>query len=1192
MKTLFTLLAGVLLGSITQAAPVRHQANVAPAPTLEFIENKGQWAAPARYAAAIPGGRLFAEADGLRFALFDKIDLPGHHQAQPASEAAMRGHALELHFEGAAPAHITAEEPTTERRNYFLGADASHWARGVHSYRQLRYAGLWPGVEARLYENGQQRLEYDFVVSAGANAGAIGLRHPGADAVRLAADGRLQVQTSVGVLEELAPQAWQLDAQGQRQPVACRYALANGIVRFVLGRYDHSLPLTIDPVVVFATYTGSAANNWGFTATYDAQGSLYSGGIAFSPGYPVTLGAFQTAFSNQVDIALIKYNVTANGPAARVWASYLGGNQADFPHSLVVNSHGELLLLGSTGSNDFPTTAGAAQRAFRGGPPADPLGSGVSYYTGLPQGADMVISRFSADGSALLGSTYLGGTGNDGVLPLDVTATTPQLAHNYGDPFRGDIEVDAADNVYIASCTSSRDFPAARGFQSTYQGGTSDGVVCKLKSDLTGLLWGSYLGGSAADAAYSLQIVPGTGEVYVAGGTLSPNLPATAGALNPTAPGGIDGFVARISADGVTLRRTTYLGTSAYDQAQFVQLGADGGVYTLGQTLGAYPTTPGLYSNANGRQFIHKLSPDLSQTQLATVFGSGRGVVDIVPTAFLVDRCDRVFVAGWGGADNTNRFNGAPYLGANDGSSTAGLPVTPNAMQPTTSGNGFYVMQLAAGLGALGYGTFYGSDSDHVDGGTSRFDPRGVVYQAVCSCFSFAGFPVPPGANTYSPTNGSIYTGNGLINFGCNNAAFVLNFQPDIAQAGPDQDVCVAAGPLPLGGSPGGGTWSGPGVSGSAAAGFFFTPTPALLGTQVLTYTVASTSACSTTSTRRQTVTPTPAVALTPLPVVCSASSLKQLLTATPTGGTWSGPGVSGAAATGFYFDATATGAGTFQLTYALPASQCGTQATLPVTVAAPVPAQVLPDTVVCTRNFRPIPLRGTPAGGVWAGYGVSGSVATGYFLTLPPDFTTTSSFTFDVVYNVRTAGGCASRATRRITIAPQLVPTAAWAVVACPDARQVPLDVRFTLSIAYPTGYSSANLPSTVRWDFGDGSQSTDANPTHTYTTAGRFQPTAYLRYKNGACETAVSLPPLDTRNDPLPNIITPNGDALNQTFRLPASCVPHVQIFSRWGQSVFEAAAYQNNWAAEGQPAGLYYYLLEYPDGHRLKGWLEVVK
>jgi hypothetical protein len=200
MKTLFTLLAGVLLGSITQAAPVRHQANVAPAPTLEFIENKGQWAAPARYAAAIPGGRLFAEADGLRFTLFNKIDLPGH-QAQLTSKSPMRGHALELHFEGATSAHITAEVPTTERRNYFLGSDASHWARNVRSYRQLRYTGLWPGIEARLYENGQQQIEYDFTVAAGANAAAIGLRHAGADAVRLTANGRLQVQTSVGTFE-------------------------------------------------------------------------------------------------------------------------------------------------------------------------------------------------------------------------------------------------------------------------------------------------------------------------------------------------------------------------------------------------------------------------------------------------------------------------------------------------------------------------------------------------------------------------------------------------------------------------------------------------------------------------------------------------------------------------------------------------------------------------------------------------------------------------------------------------------------------------------------------------------------------------------------------------------------------------------------------------------------------------------
>ena len=192
------------------------------------------------------------------------------------------------------------------------------------------------------------------------------------------------------------------------------------------------------------------------------------------------------------------------------------------------------------------------------------------------------------------------------------------------------------------------------------------------------------------------------------------------------------------------------------------------------------------------------------------------------------------------------------------------------------------------------------------------------------------------------------------------------------------------------------------------------------------------------------------------------------------------------------------------------------------------------------------------------------------------------------------TACGCDSQARYRIGVAAQSVPTAAWAPVACPDAHQVPLDVHFTLKATsnFPPAYNVPTPPYTLQWEFGDGTQSTDANPTHTYAAAGRYQPTAHLRYNNGRCETTVALPPVEATDDPLPNVITPNGDALNQTFRLPASCAPRIQIFSRWGQPVFEAVAYQDDWAAEGQPAGTYYYLLQYPDGHRVKGWLQAVK
>ena len=731
------LFGPALLLLTTRALAQEHPGPASP--TLEFIENKGQWDAHARFAAPLPGGRLFAAADGLTFALLaDGGPAQMRHQGKSKPESAppateqVRGHAITLHFEGAGPAALTAETPTAEHRSYFLGSDPKHWAADVRGYRELRYVGLWPGVNARVYESADQQLEYDFELAPGANPAAIALRHDGADGLALDAAGNLVIKTSVGTITERAPLAWQTTAAGQRHAVACRYVLAGSVVRFALGKYDPRRPLTIDPVVVFATYSGSVANNWGFTATYDPQGNLYSGGIAFEPGYPASPGAFQTTFAGLIDIAIIKYNTAATGPAARVWATYLGGSQADFPHSLVVNNQGELLVLGSSGSANYPTTSGALQRVFGGGTSANPFGYGPPYNT--PTGSDLVITRLAANGAALVGSTFLGGSGNDGLLPLTTTttpsATVPQLAHNYGDPFRGDILVDAADNVYIASHTTSSNFPVARGLAGGYHGGPSDGVVCKLTPDLTALTWSSFLGGSGADAAYSIQLEPTSGDVYVAGGTLSPDFPTTAGAYRTARPGRVDGFAARIAASGTSLLRATYVGTADYDQAYFLQLGTDGGVYLLGQTTGAFPTTAGLYGTANGTQFIQKLDANLSTSLLSTVFGAATATapsaINISPTAFLVDRCDRVYVCGWGGQVNQDFSTSASYLA--DNTTTRGLPTTPGAAQTTTDGSDFYLAQFAAGLTGLSYGTFYGdpdpfSEGEHVDGGTFALRP-------------------------------------------------------------------------------------------------------------------------------------------------------------------------------------------------------------------------------------------------------------------------------------------------------------------------------------------------------------------------------------------------------------------------------------------------------------------------------------
>ena len=613
--------------------------------TLEFVENKGQWDTRARYAAALPGGRLFLERDAFTYNFV--AGLPAHHgrpTSDPTGQKPFRAQGVRVQFEGASPtAALHAESPTGSVRSYLRGADPAHWGHQAGGFRAVRYADLWAGIGARVYENAARQLEYDFELAPQADPAQLRLRYEGADRVRLAADGSLRVETSAGSFREAAPVAFQTDAAGRRQPVACAYELRGNELHFRLGPYDHNRLLTVDPTVEFSTYTGSTADNWGFTATYDPQGNLYSGGIVFDVGYPASPGAYNPTFSGTLDMALIKYNPKASGPAARVWATYLGGTAAEFPHSLVVNERGELVILGTTSSLDFPTTEGAYNRTFSGGTYLDPFRDGAPY--DLVRGADLVLSRLSADGSMLLASTYLGGARNDGVL--DPRSPAPRLVHNYGDYFRGDVLLDASGNVYVASSTASPDFPTPNGFATTYRGGSSDAVACQLSPDLRTLRWSNLLGGAAADAAYSLQLDK-TGNLYVAGGTASPDFPTTPGALQPEIGGDVDAFVARISPGGNVLQRATYLGTRAYDQAYFLQLDVAGEVYLLGQTLGSVAISEGHYGVAGSGQYIQKLSADLNALRFSTVFGSGQGRIDLSPTAFLVDECDRVYVSGWG----------------------------------------------------------------------------------------------------------------------------------------------------------------------------------------------------------------------------------------------------------------------------------------------------------------------------------------------------------------------------------------------------------------------------------------------------------------------------------------------------------------------------------------------------------------
>jgi len=721
-----------------------------------FEENKQQYPNQVIAKAEVPGGVLFVENQGFTWN-FQTSDHLGHsHGEIPNSEPyIIRGHALQMHLLGSSKNPLkNLEYAYPDYTNYFTNSDARKWAGNVYSYKKVNVNKVYPGINWVIYST-EKGLKYDFELEANADPSAIQMQFRGADDVFIK-NGKLNIKTSIGTLIEEAPVAHQF-IDGIQKKVECKFKYNDGILSFDLGKYNSDYPLTIDPLLVFGSFSGSTADNWGFTSTYDYAGNTYSAGVVFGIGYPVTTGAYQNTYLGGVgtrpgDIGIIKFDQSGQ----RVFATYLGGSNNELPQSLIVSNTNELFLFGTTGSSDFPTTSTAYSRTFLGGTQASILRGGVTF----PNGTDMFIARFSENGNQLLASTFIGGTENDGLN------TASQLKYNYADEARGGIVIDDQNNVYVGCSTNSANFPVpGNAFQSTYGGGTQDGVVIKMNANLSNLFWASFIGGSASDGIMNLTLDK-QGNIFVAGGTSSLDFPVRSGAYQSTNAGGqSDGFISGISPNGQSLISSTYYGTDTYDQIFLIATSRANGVYVYGQTEKGGTTYQNNFSftEPNGKQFISHFDHNLNARVWSTSFGNGLTKPDITPSAFTVDICGQIFVCGWGGASNSS-----PDGGAFGG--TSGMTTTPDAFQSTTDNNDFYLMVLDEQDQSLVYATFFGgpTTSEHVDGGTSRFDRRGVVHQAVCAgCGGRDDFPTSAGV--WSNVNGS--------NTGCNNAVFKFDFQ-------------------------------------------------------------------------------------------------------------------------------------------------------------------------------------------------------------------------------------------------------------------------------------------------------------------------------------------------------------------------------------------------------------------------------
>ncbi len=723
--------------------------SLAQSSSLQFVENKGQWNEKVTFKGDLNNGVFFLTKNGFTVVQHNADDLNKLHayyhaetnEIQQPSTIRLRSHAYEMVFVNATASTTVTNEVIDSYNNYFIGNDASKWAGNCKIAKVVEYMNMYAGIDVKYYSQ-NAHIKYDIVVKPMANVANIKMQYKGADAV-LIENENLVIKTSTGDIKELAPYAYQVK-NGIPQQVSCKFKVTNDIVTFEIGNYDHSKELIIDPSLIFSTFTGSTADNWGYTATYGIDGTAYAAGLVFGSGYPTSIGAYDNSYNGGIDegerggidIGIIKFS--ADG-TSRIYATYLGGSNNEHPHSIIADSAGNLVIAGRTTSNNFPTTQ----------PTIGNWGNG-----------DIFITKLNAAGNALIGSIKIGGSGKDGInirskylSPFGVET----IRRNYGDDSRSEVSFDNNGDIIFVSSTQSTNFPVTSGAFQTSLSGRQDGVIIRASADVSNVFYSTYLGGSGDDAAFAVAINPTDNNIYVMGNTTSNNVPGDkTGVLYNSYNGGeTEGFISILSPVGALLK-TGYWGTTGNDMLFDISFDNTGSLYMVGTTSGSWPIVNAAFSQSGGKQFICKVQPNLSGFIYSTVFGTNSTTPNLSITAIMVDQCQNVFVSGWGGSVNQNYPNAG----------TTGWTVTPNAFQSTTDNSDFYFFVLGANATKQLYGSFFGGTAttgEHVDGGTSRFDPTGTIYQAMCACGTNNSFPTTPGV--WSATNGSPNCNQAVVKF-------------------------------------------------------------------------------------------------------------------------------------------------------------------------------------------------------------------------------------------------------------------------------------------------------------------------------------------------------------------------------------------------------------------------------------------
>jgi len=636
---------------------------------LYFIANKGQAAARVNYYIQGKDKTIYFTSEGLTYVLNGRSaedgkdgsrDLRNRPLGKEDNKLQNRTDwVMKLDFVGAnSNVHPSGEEKTEAVISYFKGKP-EEWKTGVPTYSRIIYRDLWPGIDLA-YFGTQDRLKYEFIVHPGADPSRIRLAYSGINDLEVNGEGRLEVRTPVGVVEDDSPEGYQ-EADGKRVEVALRYRLEGSginkietpesaalnkshIYGFEVGEYDRTRPLVLDPaVLIYCGYIGGSGDDFSYGIAVDGSGNAYVTGstVSTQATFPVTVGP-DLIYDDYGDAFVAKVN---SAGTALIYCGYIGGSDTDSGHSIAVDGYGSAYVTGMTTSTQatFPLTVGP-DLTFNGGlydafvakvnSTGTALmycgyigglsseqgrsiavdGSGNAYVTGYTYstqatfpvavgpdltyngGGDAFVAKINSAGTALIYCGYIGGSGDDGGEGL---------------------AVDGSGNAYVTGSTESTQatFPVIVGpADLTYNGGYSDAFVAKVNSTGTALFFCGYIGGSDDDRGYSLA-VDGSGNAYITGTTESTQstFPVTVGP-DLTYNGLVDTFVAKVNSTGTALLYCSYIGGSGDDRGYGIAVDSSGNAYVTGytsSTQATFPVTIGpdlTYNGGNFDAFVAKVN--------------------------------------------------------------------------------------------------------------------------------------------------------------------------------------------------------------------------------------------------------------------------------------------------------------------------------------------------------------------------------------------------------------------------------------------------------------------------------------------------------------------------------------------------------------------------------------------------------